>query len=126
MLFRYKITKSYSWIGDVCLVHYNIKIQEYHKNAIIFKWETCLESTLKSITEELNYNYCFNEFENALQEIFKTISKYGCIDKMIGECIRRFIIRKRQIQDEMTNIEQSLDNIVLTNGWNTIEIKENE
>lgn len=127
MLFRYKITKRYNYFyNDQRLIHYDTKIQKYSPNNVAFKWKTCTDTTLKSIVEILSKEYCFFHFENALQEITETIAKYGSVDKMIYEYIRKIIIRDMQRDDKLVNIEKTLDNIVLTNGWNTIEIKENE
>lgn len=126
MLFRYKITKSYEFIGGTYLVRYYTKIQKYNPNNIIFKWGTCKDTTLKSIVELLRDDCCFYGFYNALQEITETISKYDGVDKMLYAYIKRFIIRDMKEKDEMRTIEETLDNIVLTNGWSTIEIKENE
>jgi hypothetical protein len=126
MLFRYKITKSCEFIGEIYLVHYCTKIQKYNPNNNVFKWETCENTTLKVIVELLSSDYCFTVFDNALQEIAETISKYDGVDKMLYAYIKRFIIRAMKEKDEMYNTEETLDNIVLTNGWSTIEIKENE
>lgn len=124
MLFRYKITKSYECFGT--LIHYNVRIQRYHPNRGAFKWETCKDTTLKSITELLNHEYCFSAFDNALPEIAKTISQYGSVDKMISEYIWKIIIRDINVENQMRNIEKSIDDIVLNNDWKTIEFKENE
>jgi len=126
MLFRYKITKSREYFGNLALIHYNVEIQKYNKDNMIFKWQTHKETTLKSITEILSQDYCFSGFENALVEISDSISKYGGINNMVSEYIRKVIMRDMKIEDKMIDAEKLIDNIVLTNGWNTIEIKENE
>ena len=76
MLFRYKITKSCEFIGETYLVRYYTKIQKYNPNNNVFKWETCENTTLKSIVELLLDDSCFYGFYNAFQEITETISKY--------------------------------------------------
>lgn len=126
MLFRYKITKSCEWIGDIYLVHYHTKVQRYCANNIVFKWKTCEDTTLKNIVELLRNEYCFSGFDNALPEISETISKYGDVDKMISEYIKRIVIRNMRLENELDTIERGLDDIVLTDNWKTIEIKENE
>lgn len=126
MLFRYKITKSHDWIGSIYRVRYNTQIQKYNANGILFKWKTCKDTSLKSIVELLSSEYCFSGFDNALQEIADTISKYGSIDEMIYEYIKRFVIIDMQLENKLNNIEYELDDIVLTNNWKTIEIKEND
>jgi hypothetical protein len=108
------------------LIHYNVRIQRYHPNRGAFKWETCQDTTLKSITELLSHEYCFSAFDNALPEIAKTISQYGSVDKMISEYIWKIIIRDMNVENQMSNIEKSIDDIVLNNDWKTIEFKENE
>lgn len=127
MVFRYKIEKSCEYIcNDIKLIHYDVTIQKYNENNIFFKWETCKDTTLKAITELLENEYCFVSYYNALQEITDTIAKYGSVDKMICEYIRKIIMRDIKSKNNMNSVEETLDNIVLTNGWNTIEIKENE
>jgi hypothetical protein len=127
MLFRYKIDKCNDHICDgVNLIHYNVKIQRYNENNIWFKWTTCTDTTLKCIVELLSQEYCFSPFENALQEIAETIAKYGNVDKTINEYICKIVIRDMKSKNNMNSVEQALDKTVLTNGWNTIEIKENE
>ena len=126
MLFRYKITKWYDRIGGMYFIHYNTKIQKYNPNNSIFKWETCKDTTLKSIVELLSNEYVLSDFENGLQEIADTISKYGSVDKVISEYIWKIIIKDMQLEEHMDNVENSLDDLVLTNGWKTIEFKENE
>lgn len=127
MLFRFKIDKHYDYICDgINLIHYDTKIQMYNENNICFKWETCKDTTLKHIVELLGSEYCFSHWDNALQEIHETIIKYESVDKMIAEYIRRFIIKDMKHANMMNNIEASIDEIVLTTEWKTIEIKENE
>ena len=127
MLFRYKIEKYYDNIcNGVSLIHYKVKIQKYNANNIFFNWETCKHTTLKNIVELLGEEYCFTNWDNALLEIFKTISEYGSIDKLITEYIHKFIIKDMEYEDAMNDIEKSIDEIALTNDWKTIEFKENE
>lgn len=127
MVFRYKIEKNYDHIcNGVNLIHYNITIQKHNSNNIIFKWETCKDTTLKHIVEILSNEYCFSAFDNALPEIAETISQYGSVDKMISEYIWKIIIRDMKLENKMSNIEKSIDDLVLTHDWKTIEFKENE
>ena len=125
MLFRYKIDKSYDYICEgVKLIHYNVTIQKYNGNNIFFKWETCKDTTLKVIAESLVHDYYLSCWDNAIQEITDTISKYGGVDQMVCEYIRKIIIKDMRLKDDVVNAENSLDNIALTNGWHTFEIKE--
>lgn len=127
MLFRYKIEKSSEHICDgVNLIHYNVTIQRYNDNNIFFKWEMCKNTTLKVITESLVHDYCFTCYYNAIQEITDTIYKYGGVDQMVCEYIRKIIIRDIRSKDDAVSAESSLDRLVLTDGWHTFEIKENE
>lgn len=127
MLFRYKIEKRHDHICDgVNLIHYDIKIQRYDENNILFKWTTCKDTTLKSIVGILDTEYCLDPWYNALPEIHETITKYGSVDRMIAEYIRKTIMREIEDDNMMNNIEKSIDELILTNNWNTIEIKECE
>lgn len=127
MLFRYKIYKRYDYIcSSFTTIHYEVKIQKYNKNNVFFKWTTYKDTTLKNIVELLGSEYCFSDWDNALQEIYETITQYGSVDKMITEYIRKFIIRDIEHNNMMNNIEISIDELVLMNDWKTIEIKENE
>ena len=127
MLFRYKIEKSSECIySEVKLIHYDVTIQKHNGNNIFFKWETCKNTTLKVITESLFHDYCFSCYDNAIQEITDTIYKYGGVDQMVCEYIRKFIIRDIRSKDDAVSAESSLDKLVLTDGWHTFEVKENE
>lgn len=126
MLFRYKIDKSGEYYGSMRLIHYNVTIQRYNPNNMIFKWETCKGTSLKCITETLSKSYLFSAFENALPEIAESISKYGGVDNMVIAYIRKVIMRDMKTKNEMTDAENLVDNLVLTNGWKAVEIKENE
>ncbi len=127
MLFRYKIDKWHEHIcNGVNLIHYDVKIQQYNKNNMFFKWKTYKDTTLKSIVELLGEEYCFACYDNALVEIAETISKYGSIDKMITEYIYKFIIKDIKYENAMNDLEKSIDEAVLTNDWKTIEFKENK
>ena len=126
MLFRYKIDKYHEHICDgVNLIHYEVKIQKFNEGNLLFKWETRKVTTLKHIVELLGDEYCFSHWENALREIHETITKYGSVNNMIAEYIRKFIMRDIESENEMQNIENSIDNLVLTGDWQTIEFKEN-
>lgn len=127
MLFRYKVDKYGEHIcNSVYLIRYEVKIQKYNESNTWFKWTTCKNTTLKSIVELLSDEYSFTHWDNALQEINETITKYGSVDRMITEYIYKFIVRDIKLDDEMNNIEKSIDKLVLTNDWKTIEFKENE
>lgn len=127
MLFRYKIEKSSEYICDgLILIHYDTKIQRYYANNMLFKWVTCEDTTLKSIVKLLGKNYCFSNWDNALQEIAQTINQYGSVDQMIAEYIHKFTMKDIERTNMMNDIEKSIDELVLTNGWKTIEFKENE
>lgn len=126
MLFRYKVDKCGEYFcNSVYLIRYKVTIQKYNERGV-FKWTTCKNTTLKSIVELLGDTYCFSAFDNALQEIHETITKYGSVDRMITEYIYKFIVREIEQNDKMDNIEKSIDGLVLTNDWKTIEFKENE
>ena len=127
MLFRYKISKlNEHFCEGVNFIRYEVQIQKYNINSKLFRWKTCKDTSLKSIVELLGSEYCFSRWDNALQEIHETIAKYGSVDRMIEEYIRKFIITDMQLDKEMNNLEKSIDDLVLTGNWNAIEIKENE
>jgi hypothetical protein len=127
MLFRYKIEKGSEYIcNGIILTHYYTKIQRYYENNMLFKWVTCENTTLKSIVELLGKDYCFTNWDNALQEIAQTINQYGSVDQMIAEYIHKFIMKDIEHTNMMNDIEKSVDELVLTNEWKTIEFKENK
>lgn len=127
MKFRYKIDKGLDYIcGNFTAIHYYVKIQIYNEKHLFFKWETYKETTLKHIVELLGSEYCFSHWDNSLQEIHETITKYGSVNHMITEYIRKFIMKDIALNNTMNNIEKSIDEFVLTNEWKIIEIKEND
>ena len=127
MLFRYKIDKYREYVcNSLTLIKYDVKIQRYNPDNILFKWATCKNTSLKSIVEFLGDGYDFAYYDDALCEIFKTISEYGGIDKMMAEYIQKSIVKDMEFKDVMNNLEKSIDDIVLTNDWKTIELKESK
>lgn len=127
MLFRYKIDKYREYVcNSLTLIKYDVKIQRYNPDNILFKWTTCKNTSLKSIVEFLGDGYDFTYYDDALCKIFKTISEYGGIDKMMTEYIQKSIVKDMEFKDVMNNLEKSIDDIVLTNDWKTIELKESK
>ena len=126
MLFRYKITEcvydSFDRLHHGYAVRYGVKIQYLKPNAKIFKWRTFKDERLCCILDSLGHA----EKGMYFLENFKQVLKQH---KDMNEIMFKYIkqeMQNRNITDEKIKLENEMDNLILTNGWNTIEIKENE
>ena len=126
MLFRYKITKRYDYtFTSLTRTVYDVKIQRYNHSAHVCKWKTCANTTLNEIHALLKPGVHF-EFDDNLSNIIAAIQEYDGVDKLITRYIYLKIIDQEVQRNKKNDIEQALDSLVLTKGWNTIEVKENE
>jgi hypothetical protein len=126
MLFRYKITRcgydSFDKYSHGYAIRYYIEIQYLKTNAKLFKWRKFDSRRMCCMFESLGYNeqlvYSVEDFKHILEEC-------NGIDGMILKYIQKEI-KKRKENDEKYKLENTTDEFVLTNGWHTIEVKENE
>lgn len=126
MLFRYKITMcNYDSFDKVChgyAVRYNVEIQYFNQKAKALKWRLFADKRLCCILNELghdeNWVLSVTDFEDVLKQ-------YKDIEEIMVKYIKKEIVAK-DMEDQKNKHANEIDNLVVTNGWNTIEIKENE
>lgn len=128
MLFRYKITKSNEWIhSSLSRVHYNVTIQYYDLDAL-FSWKNFDTTTLKDIAQKYS-RFEFLPYTDGINEVYTFISNYSNMDEIMEKYItdiKKEKLSKEKCDQESKIKENEIDKLVLTNSWNTIEIKENE
>lgn len=128
MLFRYKITKSHEWIHSaLSKVHYNVTIQYYDASSL-FSWKNFDTTTLKEIAQKYS-RFKFLPYTDGVNEVYNFISEYNSMDEIMEKYITDIKNEKlsQAAYDQESKIkENKIDKLVLTNNWNTIEIKENK
>ena len=126
MLFRYKIeTCAYETLD--CVFHgpgvgYRVTIQYYKPDAKLFKWRHFKSTKLNCVLNRLGHDDDSMINYIGLSDVLHTYNN-------IGEIMLKYIkkIMEDNNHEKMHKmIENQTDNLVLTTGWNTIEIKENE
>jgi len=126
MKFRYKVTPHREAFVDY--IQYNIKIQKYNDTPI-FHWATLETVELRQVLLELNIDAFgnFHYFSSISEKsVYDELSKYGSMDEIMIKYITNIILKR--LQKEKTNQQcgNMIAEFVVTNGWKTIEIKENE
>lgn len=126
MLFRYKITSciydSFDKLNHGYAVRYGVNIQYCKSNAKMFKWRKFDEKRLCCILEYLGHE---ERLTYSLESFKCVIEQYKDMDEMMLRYIKQEM-QRRDIKDEKIKLENEMDNLILTHGWSTIEIKENE
>jgi len=118
MLYRYKVEKEMGW-GQR-----EVTIQKYCPNTPIIKWHRVEKVPLRLMIKRLHTEefQLYNWYEINDKMLCETLQEYKTMEELVMKYIMK--IRKQQIrQDDEMNF---IDAFVLTNGWNTIEVKENE
>lgn len=126
MLFRYKITMcgydAFAKVYHGYAIRYYVEIQYFNQDAKIFKWKKFADQRLCCILDALGHDeeemYLMQDFEDVLKQ-------YKDIDEIMSKYIQKEI-KDRDMESKHNQHEDEIDNFVVTNGWNTIEIKENE
>jgi hypothetical protein len=125
MIFRYKIWSHQDSFSKY--VEYNIIIQKHTSS--IFHWETVAEVELRSALNRIGelpfqeFNY-FSDVPIAL--VYDELKKYKSMDEIIMKYITKIILKRIQKQNDEERYNDMISKFVLTKGWKTIEIKENE
>lgn len=125
MIFKYKVV-SYKSDWDVYRKH-DIIICEHTSR--IFHWEKIEMIELRELLCELHKDEFKNfEYYSQIPEaiIYDVLKKYNSMDEIIMKYITDVILRKRRKADNIRQEENVIQEFVATNGWKTIEIKENE
>lgn len=124
MIFRYRIT-SRCGLDDGC--YYSVKIQRY--NAKFPHWRTVVIKRLRNMLAELDsdaFNGETHLWSIDYDDLLKEIKKYNSVENIIMKYITDIIIKREKIMNVNSLAKEAIDKLVVTKGWKTIEIKENE
>lgn len=126
MLFRYKITTcgydSFDKYQHGFAIRYYVQIQYLKSGAKLFKWRKFDDTRFCCMLENLGHQ---EECLYTLEAFKHVIEQYKGVDEIVLKYIKQEV-QKRNFKNEKNKLEKEMDNLILTNGWNTIEIKENE
>lgn len=126
MLFRYKIeTCAYETLDHAFHgpgVGYRVTIQHYKSDAKLFKWRHFKSSSLNCVLNRLGHDD--DSMINSIG-LANTLHNYNNIGEIMFKYIKK-IIAENDAKKLQKMTDDQIDNFVLTAGWNTIEVKENE
>ena len=126
MLFRYKIeTCAYDTLD--CVFHgpgvgYRVVVQYYKPDAKLFKWKHFKSTKLNFVLNRLGHDD--DSIINSIG-LSNVLHEYNNTGEIMFKYIKQ-IIADNDAKKLQEMIDDQIDNLVLTTGWNTIEIKENE
>jgi hypothetical protein len=127
MKFRYRVTSRDPYLYLSAYTEYNITIQEYTSS--IFHWKTVKIIELRQLLNKLHKDE-FEEFEYyySIPEavVYDVLKKYNSMDEIIMKYITNVILKERRQAEDAKQNDNAIAKFVVTNGWKTIEIKENE
>lgn len=129
MIFRYKVKVSGACLWSNELKTYNVKIQEYRYYAKRFHWRTIANTDLVNLLRAINkdaFGKMFFAWEVSALQLCDELQKYNSMDEVVMEYIKNYILTNREKDELDVRCNDVVDKFVLTHGWNTIEIKENE
>ena len=126
MLFRYKIEEcgyeslDHSFHGPG--VGYRVTIQYYKQSARLFKWRHFDSHKLFYVLNQLRHAECDIDTNDGL---FNVLQQYNGVGEIMLKYIKK-LMEDIDYQKYQQDVEDKISNLVVTNGWNTIEIKENK
>lgn len=132
MIFRYKITPYYDFFQRY---YYRVKIQEYstkfpHWRKVIY--DVTIQEILYEINEwpfryKIDPDHASKTDLNFLsfKDILEEIQKYDSIESIIMKYIIDVIMKQKKRECAEETVRDTLDKLIITKGWNTIEVKEN-
>ena len=125
MIFRYKITPYYDFLQRY---YYRVKIQEYSTK--FPHWRKVVHNvTIQEILYEINehaFNSGFHLSSVSFEDILDEIQKYDSIESIIIKYIIDVIMKQKKRECAEETVRDILDKLIITKGWNTIEVKENK
>lgn len=125
MIFRYKITPYCDFLQRY---YYRVQIQEYSTK--FPHWRKVVHNvTIQEILYEINE--CAFPYETSLsyvsfEDILEEIQKYDSIESIIMKYIIDVIMKQKKRECAEETVRDILDKLIITKGWNTIEVKENK
>lgn len=129
MKFRYKVKAKYEDIFYSELIKYKVIIQQYNPYSRLFKWDTKCDEYLEQFVFELNPNEFQDiEFTWAIKtdQVCRELQNYKSMDEAIMKYIKNVIIPRNENISKNEKTSKWIKDFVLTKGWKTIEIKEDE
>lgn len=125
MIFRYKITPYCDFLQRY---YYRVQIQEYSTK--FPHWRKVVHNvTIQEILYKINE--CAFPYETSLsyvsfEDILEEIQKYDSIESIIMKYIIDVIMKQKKRECAEETVRDVLDKLIITKGWNTIEVKENK
>lgn len=125
MIFRYKITPYCDFLQRY---YYRVQIQEYSTK--FPHWRKVVHNvTIQEILYEINecaFKYKIDLSRVSFEDILEEIQKYDSIESIIMKYIIDVIMKQKKRECAEETVRDILDKLIITKGWNTIEIKENK
>ena len=125
MIFRYKITPYCDFLQRY---YYRVQIQEYSTK--FPHWRKVVHNvTIQEILYKINE--CAFPYETSLsyvsfEDILEEIQKYDSIESIIMKYIIDVIMKQKKRECAEETVRDVLGKLIITKGWNTIEVKENK
>ena len=125
MKFRYKIYAKHDvYDGN----EYYVKIQK-HTGWPIFQWEIILDEVLPCVLYRINHN-AFNRYSSVRnipnKNIYDELKQYKSVEEIIMKYINQVILPNYKEEQNDSTCYELIGKFVLTNGWKTIDVKEND
>ena len=125
MIFRYKITPYCDFLQRY---YYRVQIQEYSTKFPHWR-KVEHNATIQEILYKINE--CAFPYETSLsyvsfEDILEEIQKYDSIESIIMKYIIDVIMKQKKRECAEETVRDVLDKLIITKGWNTIEVKENK
>ena len=133
MIFRYKITPYCNFLQRY---YYRVQIQEYstkfpHWRKVVHN--ATIQEILYEINEcafkyktDLSYGSKTDLTYVSFEDILEEIQKYDSIESIIIKYIIDVIMKQKKRECAEETVRDVLDKLIITKGWNTIEVKENK
>lgn len=125
MIFRYKITPDCDFLQRY---YYRVQIQEYSTK--FPHWMKVVHNvTIQEILYEINecaFKHKIDLSYVSFEDILEEIQKYNSIESIIIKYIIDVIMKQKKRECAEETVRDILDKLIITKGWNTIEIKENK
>ena len=125
MIFRYKITPDCDFLQRY---YYRVQIQEYSTK--FPHWMKVVHNvTIQEILYDINkcaFKYKADLSYVSFEDILEEIQKYDSIESIIIKYIIDVIMKQKKRECAEETVRDVLDKLIITKGWNTIEVKENK
>ena len=125
MIFRYKITPDCDFLQRY---YYRVQIQEYSTK--FPHWMKVVHNvTIQEILYDINkcaFKYKTDLSYVSFEDILEEIQKYDSIESIIIKYIIDVIMKQKKRECAEETVRDVLDKLIITKGWNTIEVKENK